>query len=61
VLRLETNRNYIIQCGKPFAFHKKKFLSTVKAFDLGDFLKSLLNSILGGVSLLFGVSVSNCV
>lgn len=25
VLRLETTINYIIQCGKPLAFHKKKF------------------------------------
>lgn len=40
VLRLETNINYIIQCGKPLAFHKKKFYLLWKAFDLEDFMKS---------------------
>lgn len=58
VLRLETNRNYIIQCGKPLAFHKKKFYLQWKGFELKDFLKSFLSLIFGGVSLLFGVSVS---
>lgn len=60
VLRLETNRNYIIQCGKPLAFQKIFYLQW-KAFDLEDFLKSFLSLILGGVSLLFGVSVSSSV
>lgn len=46
VLRSETNINYIIQCGKPLAFHKKKFYLQWKAFDLEDFMKSLLSLIL---------------
>lgn len=57
VLRLETNRNYIRQCGNPLTFHKKKLYLQCKAFDIEGFLKSFLSLIFGGVSLLFGVSV----
>lgn len=60
VSRLETNRNYIIQCGKPLAFHRKKFYLQRKAFDPDNFLKSFLSLIFGGVCYLVEVSVSLC-
>lgn len=37
VLRLETNRNYIMQCGKPLAFHKKNFIYSEKLLILMTF------------------------